>query len=462
MASRIPIRWRLTLWYVAILIVALAILSGAFYFGLRLLLYDSLESDLRSHAALVQGAVTEADGRPQLMDGPGVTPDDDDQFVRLFDVDGQQVAALGDDVEDAPSNAAGVAEAAGGSTNIRWIEDDDERFRILSQPVLRDGTIIGVLEVGIESEVDETLAFALRLIAIATPLLAAFATIGGVWLAGRALRPVDEITGLARNISDQDLSQRLDLKLPNDELGRLAATFNAMLDRLEASFTRQRQFTADAAHELRTPLALLQTQIEIALEQPRSADADQAVLESLAADLERLSRLSAALLALARGDAQGIELTLEPVDLPALLEVIRDQYIPLADDAGVEIALDTEPVTITADQDRLIQILVNLIDNALRHSPPNTTITLGAEPTPTGARLWVQDEGPGIAPEHLPHLFNRFYRIDPGRTRATSDGIGLGLSITQMLAEAHGGTISIESQVGEGTKVIVNLPSDAD
>lgn len=461
MASRISIRWRLTFWYVLLLALALAVFAAAFYAGLRYLLYDALDSTLRNQATLVQGAVVVQDGSVRLGVEQVLDPRNDEQFVRLYDAGGQMLidsTAHQDDVR--PPNHAGIAAALEGHANLRWLTDDDDQLRILSEPIKADGVVVGVVEVGSESDAAETLGFALRLIALAAPCVLLVAALGGAWLAGRALAPIDRVTRTAAGIGERDLSQRIDLALPDDEVGRLARTFNAMLDRIEGAFERQRRFTADAAHELRTPLALMQSQIELALRQPRNQQEDRATLEALAEDVARLSRLSTALLTLARSDARGITLVPEPVDLPALLDILSEQYAPLAAAAGVHMAVAAQPVTVPADQDLLIQVLVNLLDNALRHAPPAGTITLGCAAEGGSARLWVTDEGPGIPPEHLPHLFERFYRADAGRDRHNG-GIGLGLSICKTIVEAHGGTIAIESHRAVGTTVTLRLPLEA-
>ena len=187
-----------------------------------------------------------------------------------------------------------------------------------------------MIEVGIATDVRGTLAFAGQMLAISIPLILLFATAGGWWVAGRALNPIDRITRTAASIEERDLSQRIDLQLPDDEVGRMANTFNAMLDRIETAFSRQRQFTADAAHELRTPLALMRSHIDVALGHGREPDADEATLDALGSDVDRLARMTGSLLALARSDAGGIVLEKEAVDLQDLLELLAEQYQPLA------------------------------------------------------------------------------------------------------------------------------------
>lgn len=212
-------------------------------------------------------------------------------------------------------------------------------------------------------------------------------------------------------------------------MGRLAATFDQMLDRLEAAFQRQRQFTADASHELRTPLALIASQIDLALERPRPADAYRAVLASLRDDTTRLSQLLSELLTLARADAGYVTLDAEPLDLATLVEDVVVAMQPLARTAGIALGQRAEEsVRVVGDQTRLTQLLVNLIDNGLKYTPVGGSVTVAVGRVDQRAFVSVGDTGEGIPPEHLPHLFERFYRVDTARDRAAG-GAGLGLAI---------------------------------
>ena len=360
-------------------------------------------------------------------------------------------------------NPDGVRRALAGERNHGWFEVEDDDIRILAEPIIDNGEIVGVIEAGRETDARETVGFAGQMLLVSIPGIVAFATAGGWWLAGRALNPIDRISRTAARIEERDLSQRIDIDLPDDEVGRLAATFNAMLDRIEDAFSRQRQFTADAAHELRTPLALMRSQIDVALTKADVPPRERETLEALGDDVDRLTRMAKSLLSLARSDAGGVRLDIETVDLPDLLELLADQYRPLAAESGIALELDLEPVTVQADHDQLIQVLVNLLDNALHHSPATTTVTLGCRNAGNVAQIWVADQGPGIPPEHLPHVFERFYRVESGRDRTASSspgrGIGLGLAISWAIVEAHGGTIGVASHAGDGAVVEIELRS---
>jgi signal transduction histidine kinase len=271
------------------------------------------------------------------------------------------------------------------------------------------------------------------------------------------MAPVADITRLAASVDADDLDTRLNLDLPNDELGRLAATFDVMLGRIGASFERQRRFTGDAAHELRTPLSLMRSRIELAQMESPPDDPHAEVFEDLQNDLDRLTGLVGSLLTLARADSRELALDRGPLDLAALIETTVETFQPRFAETGVTSRLATIPCTLVADADLLVQVLVNLIANALAHTPRGGTIETGCRCTGSEALFWVADTGTGIAPEHQPRVFDRFYRVDPGRTRAAG-GAGLGLSISRAIVEAHAGRISLQSDPGHGTRIEVALP----
>jgi two-component system OmpR family sensor kinase len=274
------------------------------------------------------------------------------------------------------------------------------------------------------------------------------------------MRPVDRMTRTARAIGDSgDLSRRLEEPKERDELRRLASTFNDMLTRLDQAFSTQRRFLADASHELRSPLAAIRTNVEALL---RGADSDpkerEASLRAIARETDRMGRLVADLLALARADA-GQPLVQKRVELDAVLIEAYQQERRLAE--GVELNLgELEQVQVLGDPDRLKQLVLNLVDNALRYTPPGGEVTLDVTREGDWAVLRVSDTGVGIPREHIPHIFDRFYRVDSPRTRH-SGGTGLGLAICKWVAEAHGGRIEVSSTVDSGSVFSVYLPAEA-
>ena len=287
------------------------------------------------------------------------------------------------------------------------------------------------------------------------------ASLGVGWVvAGRVLRPIGRITSVAREIQATDLSRRIELAGPDDELKQLADTFDAMLARLDAAFAAQRQFVADASHELRNPLAIIRTNVDVALADPRADPEDlrhtMAVVQRAS---DRMARLVDDLLALARRQEPTVEH--EPVDLGAAVAEASDDFLVPA--AARQIVLDraiAPGVVVTGDRDALKRAVANLLENAVRLAPQGSRIRLatGSE----GGRAWiaVADEGPGIAAEDQPHVFDRFWRADKGRSRADG-GTGLGLAIVRQIAESHGGQIRLQSKPGVGSSFVIWLPEAA-
>jgi two-component system heavy metal sensor histidine kinase CusS len=242
------------------------------------------------------------------------------------------------------------------------------------------------------------------------------------------------------------------------ELVPLAAAFNELLDRLEAAHASQHRFVADAAHELRTPLAALRAEIEVALRRERAPADYQRTLDSNRHELERLSSLVENLLALAAVEASQSARTKSPVDLARVCRDVAEQLAPLAATQNVRLQLElAENVMVCGDVFALERSVRNLVENALRHTPAGEQILIRAGATDGGARVDIIDAGVGIAPEHRPHLFERFYRVDTARNRAHG-GAGLGLSIVKAIVEAHGGSVSVESKLGAGSTFTLRLP----
>jgi heavy metal sensor kinase len=320
----------------------------------------------------------------------------------------------------------------------------------------------------------QTLASLRQVLVGASAVGLGLAIAGGWLLAGRALRPVDRVTAAAAAIAAGDgtsisLSARLPVPQTNDELARLSATFNAMLARLEASFRAQERFVADASHELRTPLTAIRGNVDVLMRQARSRryviDAGElgTALDDIRRESDRMRRLLDDLLLLARSDAGSDRANWALVRLePVRLDELAAQAVHSAEALTVAHDLQLEaprPVEILGDADRLHQLAMILIDNAIRHTPAGGHIRVAVTATPQGtARLAVRDDGDGIAAEHLPHLFERFYRADGARGRS-SGGTGLGLAIAKAIAQAHGGDITVTSSPGHGTTFVVTLPA---
>lgn len=305
---------------------------------------------------------------------------------------------------------------------------------------------------------------ALLVLGIAIPLALVLGSFGGLLLANQALRPVDRITSAAEQIAKGDLTERVPMPgsaaAKMDEIGRLAATFNHMISRLQAAFERQKQFTSDASHELRTPLAVMRGDMEIALRRERSPEEYQRVLSSNLEEIIRLTRLIEDLLMLARADSGRVELRCEPVDLNKLCQQMAEYITPLAQqrDQTLSYEASKEPITINADLQRIKQLLLNLLDNAIKYTPPGGNVTLGVKTEARFAVITVADTGRGIPAEDLPHIFERFFRRSSKTSDRSASGFGLGLSIVKWIVDSHGGQIETNSQQGQGTTFIVKLP----
>ncbi len=292
------------------------------------------------------------------------------------------------------------------------------------------------------------------------PIALATSVFGGFALASRALKPVDDITRRARQITAENLDQTIPSKNVDDEIGRLTLTINGMIHRLHQSFAQVRQFSADASHELRTPLTIIRGEIELALRTPKTPEAYRGVLESTLEEIMRLTSIIDNLLMLAKADQGTYQANFSEVDLKALIDELYEDSEVLAERKNIHVELRTgEPMTIVGDRIRLRQLLLNLIDNAIKYTPDGGTVTLSLEAHNGSAVIAVGDTGIGIPSEEQEKIFNRFYRVDKARSRELG-GTGLGLSIARWIAELHRGTIGVQSEPNKGSTFTVTLPTN--
>jgi heavy metal sensor kinase len=293
---------------------------------------------------------------------------------------------------------------------------------------------------------------------VGVPFVLLLAGLGGYWLATRALRPIDRITRTAHAISGADLTERIGHAGPADEVGRLATTFDQMLDRLQAAFEHERRFTADAAHELRTPLTAIKGRIGVTLSRCRTSAEYETTLSALDHEADRLIRLANDLLLLARLDQRRFGWEPEPLEVGEVLSAVIEEVQPLAEARQItlvrRIAAD---LYVQGYLDQLIRLLLNLLDNAIKFTPTAGQVIVQAETIAEEVCITITDQGPGIPPEHLPHVFERFYRVESARSRSDG-GTGLGLAIAAEIARVHGGRLEVQSQPGCGTSFIVRLP----
>jgi two-component system, OmpR family, sensor kinase len=495
---RIPprsVRAQLALWYTAVFAVLMLLFGIAFYTNVQASLLSRLDNDLASRTERIasgihseSGAITLRDVTgelPGLSSGshtiggttgdvetpgeaaePGETGEPNGTgdvsiatLVRITNARGQTLyvtPAFG--ALSVPQSSITTA-LGGGAWHGTVTARGGQHVRLYSAALIANGTIFGVVQVG------ESLAridSAMRAIAFDWLLIAPFAlalsALGGYWLAARAFRPIDRLTAAAHQIEAEDLHRRVPVPRTADEVQRLALTFNEMIARLEDAFARQRRFVADASHELRTPVAAIRSLTDVALAEPASADEYAAVLRDVNAETERLGSLIADLLALARADDGQTRIEREPVRLDVLASEVAAIAEPLAAERGITLETRaSQPVTIVGDEPRLIQAVMNLLDNALAYTDPGGSVTVEVAAVNGAALVRVRDCGIGIAPEDLPHIFERFYRADPARDRHAT-GSGLGLAIADWAIQAHDGAIAAESEPGAGTTFTIELP----
>jgi two-component system, OmpR family, sensor kinase len=483
------IRLRLTLLYSAILVSTLIALGFGIYAAVSNVTFAAAGDALNSQIATVSISLQPHLGSPPGHDGPNQGSGPPPAYGQHWNGqgNGNQIRNLDGFMPPADVAAQSTVQVRGVDGTVVYRSADLQAanvtlpLSITSRGNLRPGSIVqSVLSVGRQRllvgclliyshgvpvailqvarslrDVDGTLTtlWQILLVGSVVATLAAFGA--GWWLAGTAVRPINRITHTAREIGDtQDFSRRVAHSGPLDEVGRLAATFNTMLARLQAAFQTQRRFVADASHELRTPLTSIRGNLGLLQLDPPIAESDRlAVLADLVSESERLSRLVGDLLTLARSDA-GRSLRQDPVPLaPLVTDLVRRLAVPFPD-RSIDVATQDDAV-VTGDEDAITQLLLILLDNALKFTPLPGTVTVTVTMQDQRIALAVKDTGPGIDPETLPHVFERFYQGDAMRS---SVGTGLGLAIASALVQGMRGSIAVESRVGEGSTFTVMLP----
>ena len=381
-------------------------------------------------------------------------------YIRLLDEHGRPLLTT-PGMADAVDISQLARSRPGALVAIRGKQGKSFRVAVAAAPVGWPPTRTYTILIAIDASQTEAFLARFRLVfwSILVGASAIFPLVG-YWIARQGTRPVEAIAATAKRISSTHLNERIRTEGYPYELASLAATFNAMLDRLEDSFDRISRFSADIAHDLRTPVNNIRGEAEVALSRARSVDEYREVLESSLEEAVRLSALISDLLFLARAESPLAHLRREPVDLHQLLEGVKAYYEASAVDAGITLVTrpGAEPVVASVDRTLMQRALGNLISNAMAYTPPGGTVTLSATEAREGVCVEVSDTGVGIPAQALPRVFDRFFRVDPSRSQA-SGGTGLGLAIVQGILVLHGGTVHIASQPNKGTCVSLRLPS---
>jgi len=450
---RIPIRVRLTLWYVMLMAVTFTIFSVYLIARFQNSLRSALDASLQITVSKTVSALDEDD----YIETGKLTFDQTSEAQTLSDNFAMRILSVQGAVWDRYSAYESVSSWA--RLEAEYSTQPNE-WRIYSQPVLSSkGEVIGWVQAAQSLQpVKETISDFREQLLFGMPLVLLLAGAGGYFLANRALSPVEQITNIARGINLHDLSKRIDYQGAMDEVGYLAHTFDLMLARLQDSFEREKRFTADVAHELRTPLTVLKGQIEVTLNRPRTPTEYENKLKELSLQVDRLIRLSNALLFLSRSDQNLFEFEPSTINLSEMLEVLIEQFQPFADEKGLKINTNIPTnIPVHGDGDHLIRLFINLLENALKYTPGGGQITVTVLNKLYEVQVIIHNSGAGIPQEHLSHLFERFYRVDEDRSSQTG-GSGLGLAIAHEIVNMHKGKIEAQSESSQGVTVSVRLP----
>ncbi|HEU4689305.1 MAG TPA: heavy metal sensor histidine kinase [Vicinamibacterales bacterium] len=462
------VRARLTFFYVVVLAAVLLIVGSLAYVLLDRVLSARIDEGL---AAMMQIATTSLDN--DLAEGQDVADAARstaaelaarEQILAIYDSNGRLLAESGrdDDVEIQLPALETISSTETQLTTITEARDDDDRHRLATRRVTlprHNATYIVVAGSSLEPT-DEELEALRGMLGYVVPIALLLAGLGGWFLAHRSLAPVVAMAERARRLGGEDLGGRLPVANPRDELGQLAETFNELLGRLEQSMKQQRQFMADASHELRTPITTTRTAANVALQQRhRDEDDYRTALSIVEQQATRLSRIVDDMFTLARADAGNYPVRRQPMYLDEVVEEVVSAARVLAATRDVRVEFTgTRSASFVGDEELIRRMVMNLLDNAARHSPSGAVVNVSVHTIDAGYAIVVADEGQGIPPDSQPHIFERFYRVDAARG-SRDGGAGLGLALVRWVAVLHGGKVALTSSSGAGSTFTVELPS---
>jgi heavy metal sensor kinase len=454
------IRLRLTLYFVGAMALVIVAIFSLIYFGLEPRLLASVDATLIDAAARSVESAGERSG------------DNAARQIRLLTIAPARLMALNGEVLAADANfPAGIAlsaemraAATAGQRRLETLQVGPTWYRLLTTGILANGEAAATIQVAHSLDNERGVLQDLRqLLTVAIPAALALAGLGGWLLAGSALAPSERVRRKVDGIIQSgDLSRRVSADLPEDEIGRLAHTFDRLLERTEQSMRRERQFASDASHELRSPLTVLKGEISVTLSRARSAEEYREALAQLELSVDEMSVIVEDLLTLTRASAREASARNEIVDMGALVALVLERLGSIAEAKRIRLIGPTTaaPSLTRGDRVRLQRVITNLIDNALRYTPEGGAIEARVTVERVEVRVDVQDTGIGIAPEHIDRVFDRFFRADAARDRE-SGGTGLGLAIAKAIVDGHGGSLSVTSQLGRGTCFTIRLPAAA-
>jgi heavy metal sensor kinase len=457
----LPIRVRLTAWY-ALLLAAILVALGAFLvLRLRSDLRSTITREIRDGAVTIGGNYAN-EGVSGFREISAAALPRSGSATQVLDGRGRVLVSYGAPVAERPMLSPTARAAAfagrGGQLEVR-LGRSLRPFQVMASPVRVGGRTELLVVAESLDQIDEAVRRILVLLLLAAPAALATAGVVGWWLLRKALAPVQRMTQKADDIGIDQLGERLAAPNPNDEVGRLAGTLNAMLDRLERGFETRQRLVADASHELRTPLAVMRAELDVRLRREDLTSSERDVLESVREETDRMGRSVDNLLTLAQAEEGKLSLLSAELDLAEVIESAARPLRGLAAANRIELSIQSEPCRLVGDPQRLELALTNLIENAIKFTPAGGEIVVACERSAGRAGVTVRDSGPGISGEVQARVFDRFYRARarPG-DRTTTVGGGLGLAICKEIAAAHGGTITVRSQEGRGSAFTLWLP----
>lgn len=453
------LRFRLAAWYFCTVASIFALAAGGYWLTVRSALNSALDQHLRFRVIGLGKYLEGVDSHGRQAIASRLNQIDQlGELYQVFDGDGNLIAQSynlarrGVRVRPPRDLGSEIRYETGGPPDfplgLAW-----QKVTIAGQPL-----IVGAADP--QNKYEGVLGAFASVLLVSTPIILTLATLCGLWLGRRALAPVARITEDARAITEQNLSARLAVPDSRDELQQLSETLNAMLDRIEESFSRIKQFTADASHELRAPMTLIYTAAQYSLRRERNRDELLEGMQKIQRESQRTTALIDDLLRLARGDAGKERAPLLPMDTEPLLRDVAEQARTMAVDKNIDVQLHVEadPLPVRADDVSLRRLLLILVDNAVKFTPRGGTVIVKGSRDATHVTVSVADTGAGIAPDDQRHIFERFWRADKVRAREAG-GTGLGLPIARQIAEQHGAGLSVESEVGGGSLFALRLPA---
>lgn len=448
MFRKMRLRDKMTLWYTLWTLLAVCGFFCAVYFGTDYVLEEMLEREVRLSMTQVIAQVENENG---MLTFENEVPISGDSMYFVTEADGSELASQGEDIT--LFDSIPVIE-----NKIRTVQGASNQWLLLDSELIVIEPFTVRVRIATSCALRERITATLRLIfAIAIPVLLLASVLGGAWIAERSLRPVRRIVASANQIANGDLSARIPQPYARDELGELTDTLNHMLQNVESAFSKEKRFTSDASHELRTPVAIIRAYGESLLNDPALTVDQRSALTTLLTECTHMQKVIAQLLTITRGQEGRYPIHMENINLALSCSSVLACLQGAANEKQITTLMDVaEDLTLTADQDLLTELLINLTENAIKYGKSGGHVTLSAVRQQDGRLLIsIADDGIGISTEALPHVFERFYREDKARAKG---GTGLGLAIADWIVAAHHGAISIESQKNQGTTVSVSLP----